>query len=247
MKKVKATLSSLIINEVAHGEKISGSAEDVWGWSSASGQVRATRRAQYFIALGGIVAQSKALEVGCGTGLFTAKVYAATQAQIMAIDISPALLEQARQKLPCVDFRVDNAMALSFGDASFDVVYGSSVLHHLEMLPALQEFYRVTRPGGKLVFAEPNMLNPQILVQKNVPFIKKWMGDSPDETAIVRWKMKKMLRQVGYRSCCVFPYDFLHPAVPKPLIGVASAIGSIAEKIPLLKEIAGSVIIYAEK
>jgi hypothetical protein len=39
----------------------------------------------------------------------------------------------------------------------------------------------------------------------------------------------------------------LHPIVPKPLINMVSAIGKVIEKIPLLKEIAGSVIIYAEK
>jgi hypothetical protein len=114
-------------------------------------------------------------------------------------------------------------------------------------LPALTEFSRVTKAGGRLVFAEPNMLNPQILIQKNVPFIKRWMGDSPDETAIVRWRMKKMLQRVGYKHVSVFPYDFLHPAIPKPLINVADSIGRIIEKTPLLKEIAGSVIIYGEK
>jgi ubiquinone/menaquinone biosynthesis C-methylase UbiE len=174
-------------------------------------------------------------------------MYEATHAQITAIDISPALLEQAKQKLPDVTFKVENAMELSFDDSVFDAVYGSSVLHHLEMPTALKEFYRVLKTGGRLVFAEPNMLNPQIFIQKNIPFIKRLMGDSPDETAIVRWKMKKMLRQVGYKNIRVFPYDFLHPIVPKPLINIVSAIGKIIEKTPLLKEIAGSVIIYAEK
>ena len=85
----------LISNEIEHGEKISRNAEDIWGWSGVVGQKRAERRAQYFIDLGNITADSNVLEIGCGTAVFTEKIYAATRANITAIDISPALLEQA--------------------------------------------------------------------------------------------------------------------------------------------------------
>ena len=80
-----------------------------------------------------------------------------------------------------------------------------------------------------------------------IPFIKKWLGDSPDETAIVRWNFAKLLREKGFKNVSVFPYDFLHPSVPSFLIPVVNGIGKVVEKIPVLKEIAGSVVIYAEK
>ncbi|MDR0560314.1 MAG: class I SAM-dependent methyltransferase [Prevotellaceae bacterium] len=244
---------NLINHEIAHGEKISHDAEKIWGWSSVAGQKRAERRAKYFIDLGEINRDSAILEIGCGTGIFTQKIYSATSADITAVDVSPALLEQARTKMPDVKFLEEDAMSLSFEDNTFDVVYGSSVLHHLDMPTALSEFYRVLRSTanrgkpGKLIFAEPNMLNPQIFIQKNVPCIKRWMGDSPDETAIIRFSMTKLLQKTGYKNVRVFPYDFLHPAIPHSLTGIFSAIGQTIEKIPLLKEIAGSVIIYAEK
>ena len=53
-------------------------------------------------------------------------------------------------------------------------------MHHLNVKKALVEFYRVLKPGGTIYFTEPNMLNPIIAVQKNIPFIKKLMGDTPD-------------------------------------------------------------------
>ena len=98
-----------------------------------------------------------------------------------------------------------------------------------------------------MVFAEPNMLNPQIFIQKNIPFIKKMLGDSPDETAIVKWKMSEMLKKAGFSKVKIFAYDFLHPSTPSFMIPLVETIGKNAEKIPLLKEIAGSVIIYGEK
>jgi ubiquinone/menaquinone biosynthesis C-methylase UbiE len=102
------------------------------------------------------------LEIGCGTGLFTRKFYEATHANITAIDISDDLLETARQLLPEANFMIDDAMHLSQPDNTFKVVFGSSVLHHLEFEASLNEIYRVLQPGGRMIFAEPNMLNPQI-------------------------------------------------------------------------------------
>jgi SAM-dependent methyltransferase len=57
-------------------------------------------------------------------------------------------------------FALMDAMNLAFGDASFDVVFGSSILHHLDLEPALEEIRRVLRPGGMIVFSEPLGTNP---------------------------------------------------------------------------------------
>jgi 2-polyprenyl-3-methyl-5-hydroxy-6-metoxy-1,4-benzoquinol methylase len=239
--------STRIDREREHDHKIKDNAEDVWGWSSPGGKLRAERRANYFLSLSGMNPQSKVLEIGCGTGLFTEKV-SKSGAHITATDLSEDLLAVARKKnIPNCLVEEADAHHLKYADASFDIVFGSSILHHLDMDIALKEVWRVLKPGGKMVFAEPNMLNPQILVQKNVPFIKKWLGDSPDETAIIRWKLTSQLKKLGFKNCNIFPYDFLHPYTPSPLIGLVKGIGAIVEKTPLLREIAGSVIIYAEK
>jgi len=239
--------SKRIQHEIDHGKKIQEHAEDIWGWSTPAGLIRANRRAEYFIKLGNITPTDKILEIGCGTALFTEKVYNSVQANITAIDISGDLLDKARTKLPQVNFMNEDAMHLSFSDNSFDFVYGSSVLHHLEVEKALKECFRVLKPGKALVFAEPNMLNPQIFIQKNIPFIKRIMGDSPDETAFIRWKLKNVLKNVGFKDIKIFPYDFLHPSVSESLIGIVKSIGFVTEKTPLLREIAGSLIIYAKK
>ena len=239
---------SRIENEVAHGKKLSAEgAEEIWNWSSPAGQKRAERRANYFVELAKIKPGDKVLEIGCGTGLFTRKFYDATKAEIIATDISEDLLEEARKNLPQVTFKKDDAMNMSFADETFDVVFGSSILHHLDFKPALKEIYRVLKRDGRMIFAEPNMLNPQIFIQKNVPFIKKWLGDSPDETAIVRWSFYKRMQADGFINIKIFPYDFLHPSTPEFLIPLVKGIGNMVEKIPVLNEIAGSVIIYGEK
>jgi len=236
-----------IQHEIEHGKKISENAEDVWNWSSPAGQLRANRRADYLIKMGNFLSSDKILEIGCGTGLFTEKVFNATHACITAIDISEELLEHAREKMPDIEFKQEDAMNLTFPDNNFEGVFGSSIIHHLDMEKAIKEIYRVLKPGGSIVFAEPNMLNPQIFVERNVAFVKKWLGVSPDETAIIRWSMARMLKENGFKNVRVFPYDFLHPHTPVFMIGLVNFIGRTVEKIPLFKEIAGSVIIYGKK
>ena len=235
-------------NEIEHGKKIKANAEDVWNWDSPAGRVRADRRAALMCKHGNIKSTDKILEIGCGTGLFTEKVSKISGSEdITAVDISEDLLELARNKNKQFNFVLGDAMNLEYEDNTFDVAFGSSVIHHLDIEKAFIELFRVLKPGGRIVFAEPNMINPQILIQKNVPFIKKWLGDSPDETAIIRWKLAKMLASINYTNINIFPYDFLHPITPDFLIGTVNSIGKVVEKIPVLKEIAGSVIISAEK
>ncbi|MBP5366189.1 MAG: class I SAM-dependent methyltransferase [Bacteroidales bacterium] len=236
-----------IENEKKHGEYLAEhGAEQIWNWSSPAGQRRWERRVK--MLTDGIRPEHKVLELGCGTGDFTKEIIK-TGADITAIDISPVLLDIARRNISAenVRFVEDNAYQMSFADNSFDFVIGSSVLHHLEIEKAVAEIFRVLKPNGVMLFTEPNMMNPQIALQKNIPYIKRKMGDSPDETAFFRWRMAKLLKQNQFANVSVRPFDFLHPSVPRKLIKVVSKVGNAFEKCPLIKEIAGSVFISAKK
>jgi SAM-dependent methyltransferase len=57
-------------------------------------------------------------------------------------------------------FLLMDAQQLSFADAQFDVVFGASILHHLDLGGALAEIWRVLKPDGLIVFREPLALNP---------------------------------------------------------------------------------------
>lgn len=139
-----------IKNEIEHGSKISKYASKIWGWGTFAGQIRAERRANFFICLGKITEGIKVLELGCGTGIFTAKV-AKTGADITAIDISPDLLEIAKDRVKDdnVKLELKNIEAIDYSDESFDVVFGSSVLHHLDFKPVFWEIYRILKWGGE--------------------------------------------------------------------------------------------------
>lgn len=236
-----------IEHEIEHGKFLAREgAGEIWNWESPAGKVRWRRRVE--MLTNHITPQMKVLELGCGTGYFTREIVA-TGAQITAIDISPDLLNIARSEIQSanITFKVDNAYELSFANETFDTVVGSSVLHHLNIGKAISEMYRVLKPGGIIVFTEPNMLNPQIALQKNIPWLKRKLGDSPDETAFFRWPLSSLLTKTGFHKIEIMPFDFLHPAIPPKMIASISKLGKTVEKLPLLKEIAGSLLIKATK
>ena len=240
------TSDSRLVREIEHSQVILKRGERIWNWSSPAGRIRLEKRCRLFRSLlkGN---QNNVLEIGCGTGLFT-ECIAHTDNQIYAIDISKDLLDKARKRVPSnVIFKVDNAHCSDFENACFDYILGSSILHHLEVGPALKEIFRLLKPGGEFLFTEPNMLNPQIALQKNIPFIRKLAGDSPDETAFIRWSIRKRIKRLGFINVQVKPFDFLHPAIPSLLISVIKPISTWLEFLPLIREIAGSLIITAKK
>jgi 2-polyprenyl-3-methyl-5-hydroxy-6-metoxy-1,4-benzoquinol methylase len=236
-----------IANEVEHGRFLAQhGAGEIWNWESPAGRVRWARRVKmlsHHLCVG-----MNVLELGCGTGYFTREL-AHSGAHIVAVDVSPELLGIARADLspPNVSYEIQNVCAMSYGDSHFDSVVGSSVLHHLEITAALREIYRVLKVDGAIYFTEPNMLNPQIAIQKNVPWIKRKLGDSPDETAFFRWRLRGLLKETGFRDVQIHPFDFLHPKTPFPFVNGLNAIGCFLEHVPVVSEFAGSLYIRAVK
>src|SRR5262245_47167533 len=236
-----------VAQEIRHGRFLAQhGAGEIWNWESPAGKLRWARRVKMLSSH--LKPGMTVLELGCGTGYFTQQL-AHSKADVVAIDVSPELLEIARANCSAsnVQYQIENACELSYNDAVFDSVVGSSVLHHLEIDTALRDIYRVLKPEGSIYFTEPNMLNPQIAIQKNVPWIKRKLGDSPDETAFFRWSLRRLLEQIGYRAVRIDPFDFLHPKTSVLLVGRVDALGRFLENVPVISEFAGSLYIRAVK
>lgn len=233
--------------ERAHGRAIAACPEKVWGQSSFAGKMRLARRASLILKETAMKPGMQVLEIGCGNGNYT-KLFVQTGARVIAIDLSEDLLARARESVPSARFSCTDAESLEgIESESVDLVVGNAVLHHLDAPLALRAAWRVLRPGGKLCFTEPNMLNPQIALQKNIPPLKRLLGDSPDETAFIKWPMRRMLREAGFEDLRVYPFDFLHPWTPGFLAVAAQPFLRLLEYLPLVREIAGSLLITARK
>ena len=107
------------------------------------------------------------LEIGCGLGSY-ATLMASKGAKVSAIDISDYAIKTSKEKAAeenlKIDFRVMDAERLNYGDCEFDLVYGISVLHHLNLGKIVPEIKRVLRTGCKGIFIEPMSHNPFIRI-----------------------------------------------------------------------------------
>jgi 2-polyprenyl-3-methyl-5-hydroxy-6-metoxy-1,4-benzoquinol methylase len=231
--------------EVEHGKYLSaGAAEEIWGWGTPAGQIRAKRRAALILQGAFVGPSSKVLEIGCGTGLFT-EMFARSDAQIISVDLSPELLSIARKRgLPGVQF-LERSFEDCEVDGPFDAVIGSSVLHHLDLERTWPKIFSLLKPGGRMSFAEPNMLNPQIYCERH--FRRLFPQVSPDETAFVRTRLRRDLERAGFISVSIQPFDWLHPSTPPALMSVISGLGRAFEAIWPIREFAGSLRIWARK
>ena len=198
---------------------------------------------------GGLRSGVVALELGCGTGVFLEKV-ARSGATIHGLDLSEDLLVQARSRMAgAANVSLDrgNAEAMPYPEGHFDAVYGSSVLHHLDLDASLRELRRVLKPGGRLVFAEPNLLNPQVVVMFKYGPAKERFGVSEDEMAFTRFRARSALLGAGFTEVDIAPFDFLHPKTPPGWLDRVAAFGQALERTPLVREIAGSLLMRARR
>lgn len=102
-------------------------------------------------------AGERVLDVATGNGI-TALAAARRWAQVVGIDFVPALIERARERAAAdrldVEFRVADAEALPFDDASFDLVTSTvGVMFAPNQPRAAAELLRVCRPGGRIALA----------------------------------------------------------------------------------------------
>ena len=105
------------------------------------------------LALEDVAPPRRALDLGTGTGVVAvALAERYPEAEVVGIDLSPGMIEEARRKVPPelasrVHFAVGDASALDCPDADFELVVLSN------MIPFSDELARVVAPGGTLVLS----------------------------------------------------------------------------------------------
>jgi ubiquinone/menaquinone biosynthesis C-methylase UbiE len=98
----------------------------------------------------------RALDVGCGTGIYTSWL-ADLGVDAVGVDHDSAMLARAHEKAPGARLVEGDATALPFADGEFDLVLAVTVLCFLdavERAAAVRELVRVARPEGRVVIGE---------------------------------------------------------------------------------------------
>ncbi len=95
----------------------------------------------------------KIADLGCGSG----RIYELIDNKVnyFGIDLSDKLIEIAKTKYPTGNFAVGNILKTPYKNDSFDLTLSVATLHHLpgkaSRREALNEVFRITKPGGKII------------------------------------------------------------------------------------------------
>lgn len=193
------------------------------------GRDQAWRRAA--VRLAGVREGDEVLDCACGTGDLTLAFARTAAGRIVGTDFTREMLDIAGTKLPMgeagrVSFQQADAMALPFEDASFDVVsIAFGIRNVAEPKRAIAEFFRVLRPGGRVVileFDEPrnplvrfgnNLYTRRImpmtatLIARDRSGAYKYLPRSV-ETFMKRDEMQGSLREAGFGELRAKPMTF---------------------------------------
>ncbi|HSP98388.1 MAG TPA: methyltransferase domain-containing protein [Candidatus Dormibacteraeota bacterium] len=121
--------------------------------------IRDAAAIQLIVDAAGTGADDTVLDVACGPGL-VACAFARQARHVTGIDLTPAMLEQARalateRGLTNVTFQQGDVLPLPFADATFSIVVSRFAFHHFpDPAAVLEEMRRVCRPAGRVVVAD---------------------------------------------------------------------------------------------
>ncbi|GAA4436194.1 hypothetical protein GCM10023091_13860 [Ravibacter arvi] len=206
------------------------------------------RHIQEIVSFAGIQRKDQVIDIACGMGKYTLNLLR-QGFQVEGLDLSPFLLQQLlvyndnryQVKLHAADV-LDAPEELN---EKFDVVMGFMALHHFHNLHAcFQAMYRIAKPGGKVVFLEPNAFNPLYYAQIFFTPGMSWEGDK-GVANMTKSKLFEAMQFSGWKNLKIKRFGFYPPFVANTSFGQATE--KYLERIPGINPFLPFQIVMGEK
>jgi SAM-dependent methyltransferase len=162
----------------------------------------------------GLSAETTALDLGAGTGKFTAYLLR-SGTKVIALEPVQQMREKLLQALPGVEARDGTAEAIPLPDASVDAVVCAQSFHWFATKPALAEIHRVLKPGGTLGLVW-NMRDEGVAwVAALTDIMKPYEGDTP---RFAKGTWKTVFPFDGFGALREQHFDHGHSGAPEDVI-----------------------------
>lgn len=147
------------------------------------------------------------VDLGCGTGLFARRLVRDLEAQVIGVDVSKPMIEeaiaQAREAAVAIDFVRCEAPALPFQSASVAAILQAGSVHFIRDLKSLlAEIARVLKPGGRYVASHllvPPLLGPFHSAAGVHPRSERLLRDATEAAGLVRFERVKVSQVVMFK------------------------------------------------
>ena len=197
---------------------------------------------------------SRAIDLGCGTGSFTRRLFQNSEAELFGLDISSKAIQLARQKEKKINFLVGDVENLQFDDGFFDLVVYSGILHHFpNEEKCLAEGFRVLKNGGCMLSYDPNKINPFMWLYRDPssPFFSK-VGKTDNERLLSAQGVSRVMKNVGFACVdahCISGVTFktVESKMGKIFLPFYNIVERFMGILPLAKKFGSFLICYGEK
>lgn len=218
-----------------------------------------SRRAALMAELAKSEVNLAAVEIGCGTGIYTSHWSKASRV-IYGIDISSAMLRKAAAKSnpERVTFVQADAECLPLQSSCCDIVYSVNLIEHLDDIPgALEEMVRVSKNGARVVISLPNdnpitakLINAYYRILRLIPGRNAFQLEPPGMHGIAHnipssAKLIDLLNETGIsvEGKCFMGFIERRFTRITWAHGLMELLEKLLEKIPIIKSCAGVIII----
>ena len=193
------------------------------------------------------------LDYGCGVGSITQKISTYKPSKIVGIDISEVSITKANASAKTlnlnIDYKVDNCENSSLHNNTFDLIYGTGILHHLKLKDSAKEICRLLKKNGEMIFVEPQGTNPIINIYRKLTPKSRSVDEHPfltkDFNYLKSIYKKVTIKYYGFLTLIFFPF-YKNPDKSK-IFKVVSYLDQKLFKIKIFRLFAWSVLIICKK
>lgn len=169
---------------------------------------------QRLLDVGGIKPSARILDVGCGMGKYTIPM-AERGFNVEGLELSGKLLQELQEQSEGrADIKTHHADLLSPPSdllGQYDYVIGFFVLHHLfDLKEALAACARLLKPGGKVIFLEPNPFCPLFYLQITLSPSMSWKAER-GMLQLTPKRNVRTLKEAGFANPQVHRFGMLPP------------------------------------
>lgn len=194
------------------------------------------------------------LDMGCGSGAFTARLAAALpKSKVVGIDISPGCIKRAKKDYPKIKFEVGDIEKTKYRANSVDLICYSGILHHFpDFSKVAKEAARILKSGGHFLSYDPNKHNPPFWLYRSPksPFSTR-IGITDNERLLTAKEIERVFGHFGIdveaNILSGVKMNYIENEKAKPLLSIYNLFDQVLSVTPLSSVIGAWIIGFGTK